>query len=359
MTTLLKPLAVALAMTVLIAPTAHANKFSRSTPKTTKPTSTATAPKPKPNKLAPAPKPTTPPKNATYTYVPPKNTATATASAPKTASTPKTVSTPKKATATANNTASTNTSQPTKSTSSSSSSVMTGVVAGVATYAILNNSANAQNTNTQANTAFTNQDTGVNAQQLEKIFTSKPPLALPDFEKLITAQGFDIQAYNTANHKYGYTGKPTVCEVERVVDGDTFRCILNGEKFAVRLRAVDAPEMKQEQGGLARSGLAQAMPANGTPTYAYLYNHKKDRYGRTTAFVVSAYYKNNRWHLTHLTSHLVNKGYVWITDFKKECGVGLDCQVLNQDFEKIQKSGKGIWAYPNNIEPNIWRKQNK
>lgn len=352
MTALLKPLAVALAMTVLIAPTAHANKFSRSSPKP-KPTSVATAPKPKPNKLAPAPKPTTPPKNATYTYVPPKNTATATASAPKTTSTPKASAT---ATATANSTASASASQPTKSSSSSSNGVMNGVVAGVATYTVLGsiNSANAQ-----TNTAFTNQDASVNAQQLEKVFTSKPPLALPDFEKLITAQGFDIQAYNTANHKYGYTGKPTVCEVERVVDGDTFRCILNGEKFAVRLRAVDAPEMKQEQGGLARSGLAQAMPANGTPTYAYLYNHKKDRYGRTTAFVVSAYYKNNRWHLTHLTSHLVNKGYVWITDFKKECGVGLDCQVLNQDFEKIQKSGKGIWAYPNNIEPNIWRKQNK
>ena len=74
----------------------------------------------------------------------------------------------------------------------------------------------------------------------------------------------------------------TACQVDRVVDGDTFYCT-SGEK--VRLIGIDAPEMSQAEFGRAsRSALMALLPRNArvrlegdvTPV---------DRYGRTLAYV--------------------------------------------------------------------------
>lgn len=184
-------------------------------------------------------------------------------------------------------------------------------------------------------------------------------LSQQDFESLIAQKGWDLGLNDPVQQKKGYKGKPFICKVNYIIDGDTFNCTNHrNEKISIRLRAVDAPELKQPQGGLSRSALQKVLPAYSTPTYAYVYNHKKDSYGRTVGFAIGAYMKGG-WHLTHLTSYLVNNGYVWITPFKGETSQGLDYQVLHQDFDKIKARKKGIWAYNDNIEPSLWRKQNK
>lgn len=186
-------------------------------------------------------------------------------------------------------------------------------------------------------------------------------LSTTDFQNAIKQKGWGIDLNDAVSLQHGYKAKPFVCKVLYVIDGDTFKCqnLQNpSDKFSVRLRAIDAPETKQPQGGLSKSALEKLMPPR-LPTYAYVYSHKKDRYGRTVGFVVSAYQQNKTWHYNHVTSYMVNNGYVWITSYKNECGNGLDCQVLKQDFNALKASKKGIWAYSNNVEPSQWRKLNK
>lgn len=72
------------------------------------------------------------------------------------------------------------------------------------------------------------------------------------------------------------------CEVERVIDGDTFVC-RGGER--VRLLLVDAPEMAVEPlGPLARDFLVGLLPA-GTEVSMELDVGERDRYGRLLAYV--------------------------------------------------------------------------
>ena len=72
------------------------------------------------------------------------------------------------------------------------------------------------------------------------------------------------------------------CRVERVTDGDTFVCA-GGRR--VRLLLIDAPEMQQGPYGARARRELQRLIAPGTTVRLEYDVEKRDRYGRTLAYV--------------------------------------------------------------------------
>ncbi len=142
------------------------------------------------------------------------------------------------------------------------------------------------------------------------------------------------------------------CNVLRVIDGDTFVCMLNGEKERVRLIGGDAPESQRngkakrdsertgedlntmiEQGKEARA-FARKYLKQGTIVKLELDVEKRDRYRRILAYV---YLPDG----TMFNSLIVKEGYAQI--------LTLPPNVKYQDlFLKLQReareNNRGLWS---------------
>lgn len=134
-----------------------------------------------------------------------------------------------------------------------------------------------------------------------------------------------------------------VCLVVVIGDGDTLtaRCGEPGsfELLKVRLSAVDAPEMNQPHGRLARQALATLCFRQ----QAVIKPQAVDRYGRTVADVAC--------HGIDAGQALVTWGHAWVFDrYAKGYGHLYPIQA------EARAQRIGLWAVPDPVPPWEWRR---
>jgi len=129
--------------------------------------------------------------------------------------------------------------------------------------------------------------------------------------------------------------------VVKVIDGDTYKVLLNGKLQNVRLMNVDAPELDQYFGKAVKDSVTTLIEGN----MIALELHSSDIYGRT---IVTATYKG-----MSLDSLLIAKGWAW---FYISYSRNTDLKY----YEAAAKlKGLGLWRCEHNVPPWIWRKLNR
>jgi endonuclease YncB( thermonuclease family) len=129
--------------------------------------------------------------------------------------------------------------------------------------------------------------------------------------------------------------------VLRVVDGDSLVVVIDGQKIHVRLKEIDAPELKQPFGKLARQSLI-AMCAEKRARIEWT---EKDRNGRLLARVWCGGIDAN--------AEQVRRGMSWVFDrYVKDRRL-----YALQDTARSQ--GVGLWADAAPMPPWRWREIHK
>ncbi len=129
--------------------------------------------------------------------------------------------------------------------------------------------------------------------------------------------------------------------VVKVYDGDTVHLLAGSEKSKIRLDRIDAPESRQEYGKEAAEHLRNKIFGK---TVRICYD-KKDRYGRILGLIF----------LEDLDINLemVATGNAW--HYRR-----FDKTVAYCDAERDAREQKlGLWANPDPVNPQEWRKRNK
>ncbi len=141
------------------------------------------------------------------------------------------------------------------------------------------------------------------------------------------------------------------CKVSKVVDGDTFHCIANGEEIKVRLIGVDTPESHKNQKAL-RDAEKTGMPVEdiikmgkkayeftkrlipeGTTVYLETDVQLTDKYGRILAYV---WLPDGRM----LNEVLVREGYAQVYTIPPNVKYQ---DVLLSAQGRAREEGKGFW----------------
>lgn len=129
--------------------------------------------------------------------------------------------------------------------------------------------------------------------------------------------------------------------VTRVIDGDTLEVEYARKAYKIRMYGIDAPEKKQPFGQEATNCASSYLLGKQVTIKAY----GTDLYGRTLGEVFLQGRNQN--------IYLVSLGCAWATP--KYLPVG-----RLQDYIKPQQDAMraklGLWAKPDPIEPEIWRK---
>ena len=130
-------------------------------------------------------------------------------------------------------------------------------------------------------------------------------------------------------------------EVIKVYDGDTITIWANdrGVKEKIRLANIDAPERKQFFGMESTAYLKGLLLGNEIT----LHFEKRDRYGRIIG-KVELFGMN-------VNQHMVIEGMAWVyTKYN-------DNPKLPAIEQAAREAGRGLWKFPNPINPADWRKQ--
>lgn len=134
-----------------------------------------------------------------------------------------------------------------------------------------------------------------------------------------------------------------LCLVIAIGDGDTLtaRCGEPGsfELLKIRLSAVDAPELGQPHGRLAKRALATLC----FQQQAEIKPHAVDRYGRTVADVACGGVDAGQ--------AMVTRGHAWVFD---RYAKGYGHLYPLQAEARVQRVG--LWADPNPVPPWEWRR---
>lgn len=137
----------------------------------------------------------------------------------------------------------------------------------------------------------------------------------------------------------GFTAKAQL--VVKVIDGDTYKVLLNDKLQTVRLMNIDAPELDQFFGKAVKDSVANFIQGN----VIALELHSSDMYGRT---IVTAAYKG-----MSLDSLLIAKGWAWFyTSYSNNTD-------LRYYEAAARLKGLGLWRCEHNVPPWIWRKLNR
>jgi endonuclease YncB( thermonuclease family) len=129
--------------------------------------------------------------------------------------------------------------------------------------------------------------------------------------------------------------------VVKVIDGDTYKVLLNGKLQNVRLMNVDAPELDQYFGKAVRDSVAKLIQGS----VILLESHSSNIYGRT---LVTATFKG-----MSLDSFLIAKGWAC---FYPTYSKNLDLRYYEA---AARLKGLGLWRCEQIVPPWIWRKLNK
>lgn len=130
-------------------------------------------------------------------------------------------------------------------------------------------------------------------------------------------------------------------KVVKVCDGDTVHLLAGGEKSKIRLDRIDAPESRQEYGKEATKHLRDLIFEK---TVRICYD-KKDRYGRILGLIFLGE--------KDINLEMVATGHAW--HYRQ-----FDRTVAYSDAERDARRQKlGLWANPDPVNPQEWRKRNK
>ena len=114
-------------------------------------------------------------------------------------------------------------------------------------------------------------------------------------------------------------------QVSRVIDGDTFEAIYNGQKYKCRILNIDAPESKQAFGAEAKNKLQELLIGNAV----IIESVKKDRYKRILVNVTA---QGKR-----IDSLMIREGFAWhYSDYSKD-------KELAKYQEEAMVEKKGLW----------------
>ena len=129
-------------------------------------------------------------------------------------------------------------------------------------------------------------------------------------------------------------------KVIKVADGDTITILTDSkEQVKIRLFGIDAPEKKQAYGEKSREFLSSLIAGK----IVNIKEKHTDRYGRTVGVV---YYNN-----TDINKKMVENGYAWAyTRYSKDSV---------SEHNKARASKFGLWADPNPIEPQDFRRASR
>lgn len=139
---------------------------------------------------------------------------------------------------------------------------------------------------------------------------------------------------------------PQACIVTKVSDGDTLqaRCTQGSRKPAlhkVRLRAIDAPELRQAYGQQARQALNRLCLG---ASFTLPPKPRTDQYGRLLLDLECGG--------VDVAQRMVGTGMAWVYHHEAQrypALVALQAQA--------RRSGKGLWGQTKPQEPWLWRKQ--
>ncbi|RMX15634.1 thermonuclease family protein [Vandammella animalimorsus] len=141
----------------------------------------------------------------------------------------------------------------------------------------------------------------------------------------------------------GAQAAPAQCIVTRVSDGDSLqaRCQHGArvQRLKLRLRAIDAPELRQPYGQAARQALLGLCLHQRVQLPA---RAQRDRYGRT---LVDLHCGG-----VAVAERLVAQGLAWV-----HRGTARDYPRLLRLQQQAQRSGKGLWAQREPTPPWAWR----
>lgn len=132
--------------------------------------------------------------------------------------------------------------------------------------------------------------------------------------------------------------KAIMVEVE---DGDTIRVLLNDSPYTVSLYGIDSPERTQTYGVQAMQKIIRLMNSKNISLQIY----DKDTEKRRCLAVISVGQKN-------VNELLVKGGYAWV---KKEYCYESFCADWLSYQQKAIEGKKGLWGYPDPMEPWVWR----
>jgi micrococcal nuclease len=132
------------------------------------------------------------------------------------------------------------------------------------------------------------------------------------------------------------------CFVVKVIDGDTFRCIANQQLVKVRIREIDAPELKQPYGVESKKYLQSLIERKNVS----LEDEGVDLYNRTLAHV-------NVMGLS-VSSEMVKSGSAWVYERYA------NNKNLTYQQEMATYAQYGLWGGSENapIQPWLWRRNN-
>lgn len=123
-------------------------------------------------------------------------------------------------------------------------------------------------------------------------------------------------------------------KVVAIADGDSFTLLDSSKKqIKVRLHGIDAPELKQDFGNVARKRISELIFGK----HVLLQTTGKDRYGRTLAIVFHEH-KN-------INEILLSEGLAW---HYKKYDQNLGWALIEQ---KAKEKKLGLWKDENAIEP--------
>ncbi len=129
--------------------------------------------------------------------------------------------------------------------------------------------------------------------------------------------------------------------VEFVVDGDTVTIRQNGRQYKLRLNEIDAPELSQPSGKLARRAVIQ-LCINQPIKFEII---GTDKYQRQLGYL--------QCNQTNINEYLVENGLAW--HYKQYS----DSRYLAQAELNAQQNGLGLWQEPDPTPPWIWRRSHQ
>jgi len=139
-------------------------------------------------------------------------------------------------------------------------------------------------------------------------------------------------------------GETVVGRVVKVSDGDTLTLLVDRKQVKVRLKEIDAPEIKQAFGQRSRQSLGD-LCAGHLATVQYSGKNKYDKYGRVVGRVECGGVDAN--------AEQLRRGMAWV----------FDRYVTDRSLYALQSEARaahvGLWADKTPTAPWTWRAQNK
>lgn len=126
--------------------------------------------------------------------------------------------------------------------------------------------------------------------------------------------------------------------VVRIIDGDTYDIMIDGEQVRVRMEGIDAPERGMDFYRVAKNHLGELCKGQ----MIRLRIKEKDQYGRT---IVKSYLPDGR----ELGEEMVKAGMAW--HFKKYSDDGN----LEAAEQQARAAAIGIWSLPDPVAPWDYR----